>query len=318
MQGQGFRPTFVNNNRLFCFTDREIKCKLEKMTAALALLAGRGAAPVADLPFEHFPGRILLKATLNGKPAAAALDSGASLTVADERIAMSAGAVRGTDVAVAGGGANPVAGWRPRGLSLALEGSALVLPVALAVPLDGVNARTSHPLAAIVGCDLFRRYIVEVDYVHTRLRLFDPESYEPPKGYGASPLRLAGGRPVVQGSVRVAGVRADDIWMLVDSGESGGIDLGDEAARQAGLGGRIAATADERSAGLGGTAKTQVVLGASGRVGSAKFSGGIRVVSLSEKGQKTYDAKVGDDFLRHFDVVFDLPHSALYLRRNGR
>ncbi len=32
----------------------------------------------------------------------------------------------------------------------------------------------------------------------------------------------------------------------------------------------------------------------------------------------SYDAKVGDEFLSHGDVILDLPHVKLYVRPNGR
>lgn len=288
------------------------------MTAALALLAARGAAPVADLPFEHLPGRILLKGKVNERPVEFALDTGASVSVVDEGLAREAGAKEGTAVPVTGNGVDSVSGWRAEGLRLTFEGSTIALPVRLAVPLGSVNGKAARPIAGIVGCDLLRRYVAEIDFVHGRLRLFDPAGFSAPKGYGASPLKIVRGRPMVEGSVKAAGVAVEPVSMLIDSGIASGIDLSEDLVRRSGLAEKVVGEVTDGAAGLGGNAKTRVVFGATGRVGSAGFSGGVRLFLSSGGAQMDHDVTVGDAFLRHFDVVLDLPHSTLYLRSNGQ
>ena len=288
------------------------------MTAALALLAARGPTPIADLPFERRPGRILLRTTLNGHSATTTLDSGASETAADAEAAHAAGATRGKAVTVSGNGASGVAGWRAEGLSLRLEGSDVSVPVRLAVPLGGLDAGGARPLDAILGCDLLNRYVAEIDYVRGRLRLFEPGGYRVPKGYATSPLRLVNGRPVVEGSIQAAGVRMDRIGMLVDTGSASGVDLGEALVRRSGLADRVVGDATEGIAGLGGAARTRPLLGATGRVGRTAFSGGVRMSLTSGGAGEDADARIGDEFLGHFDVVLDLPHAILSLRPNGR
>ncbi|RYG20793.1 hypothetical protein EON82_19845, partial [bacterium] len=87
---------------------------------AAALLA---QAPIADLPFERVGNRIYLKATLNGKPVNAVLDTGAGSTVADTGVGEAAGAKKIQEAIAGGAGANTVKAWIVSNLDLKLAGT---------------------------------------------------------------------------------------------------------------------------------------------------------------------------------------------------
>lgn len=56
----------------------------------------------------------------------------------------------------------------------------------------------------ILGFPLFGKFIVEIDYPGSRVRIFHPDSYRPSRLAAVLPLRMTTG-PVVRGSIRVRG-----------------------------------------------------------------------------------------------------------------
>ena len=290
------------------------------MTAVLALVVPvQAPLPVADLPFEHKPGRIWLKATLNGQPVDAILDSGAAGIYALESAAARARGVKGEALTVLGLGETPARVWRAEGLSLALGEVAVRVPYILA-PVYAQAPRRAIEVS--IGFDLLMRYAVEVDYVGARVRLFKPWAYRPPEGYAELRARFTGRNAVVEADLTIPGKGERRVEALLDSGAPFGLEISRKMAVREGLDDLLRDVPVEATpGGISGATKARRVKGVRGRLGGADFGGEARV-TLTEGGaggrDSGYDVLIGDEVLRHYDLVFHYWRGRVYLRPNGR
>jgi hypothetical protein len=94
----------------------------------------------------------------------------------------------------------PVGVVRP-GFEIAFDGqltlsglSVVVIPLASIPCSDRVDALD---FAGIIGGDLMRRFIVEIDSVARRVRLYEPDAFRVADGWAALPLEISGGHMFV-------------------------------------------------------------------------------------------------------------------------
>ena len=77
----------------------------------------------------------------------------------------------------------------------------------------------------VVGADLFRRFVVEVDWDDRVVRLHEPGAWRPPAGARAVALDFEANQPYVQATVRLAGGREAPVRLHLDTGMSNGLAL---------------------------------------------------------------------------------------------
>jgi hypothetical protein len=70
----------------------------------------------------------------------------------------------------------------------------------------------------VIGADLFRRFVVEIDPEAKRVRMHDPGTWRAPEGAATVPLSFRNGHPFVQTRVALSDGRIVDIPMNVDTG----------------------------------------------------------------------------------------------------
>jgi hypothetical protein len=70
----------------------------------------------------------------------------------------------------------------------------------------------------VIGEDLFRQFVVEIDPAARRVRLHDPRTYAAPAGAIAVPLAFRGGHPFVETRITLADGREIASRMNLDIG----------------------------------------------------------------------------------------------------
>src|SRR5262249_53244552 len=146
---------------------------LAALTSAPALAAG----PVATIPFHLVGTAIVLPVQIEHSDTLwFVLDTGAAagsvnLPVA-ERLGLEFG---GKSTAEGAAGAVESKQLKPSDVRL----GAITLPTerGSSFPYVGLAPRMGHTMDGIVGSELFRRYVVEVDYAHSTLRLYEPSGF---------------------------------------------------------------------------------------------------------------------------------------------
>lgn len=209
-------------------------------TAAPARLAPVLVAPVsgqqpsATQKFELYNNSIFVPVRANdSQPLSFILDTGASMSFLSQRQARALGlAVRHEQEGNFGTGEGQSRIGFARDVRLELSGVRLPLKSVVVLPADDLEPIFGRGLDGIVGAELFRRYVVEVDYDALVLRLYEPGSYVYQRSGEILPLTLSGGRPFVKATVTVAGIGPIEGKFILDLGDNRALGLNSPSVRK--------------------------------------------------------------------------------------
>ena len=161
----------------------------------LAYAGGRNATDwIAFTGLEE--GRILVPVTVNGRAATAILDSGAGTAVLDSSFAASGGLKPLGAVPLSGENAVGTGALIP-GLEIGLGDATLKNATVTATDLRSLGV--VQPV--VIGEDIFRGAVVDIDFPARRLALRDPAGFRPPAGAIAVSLVVDGADELVPISV---------------------------------------------------------------------------------------------------------------------
>lgn len=168
----------------------------------------------------------------------------------------------------------------------------------------------------VLGMPLFGKYIVEIDYPGSRVRIFKPQRYQPPPNAEALPLRITVG-PIVRGRIRVRGKEPIDLDLQLDTGSAHVLTLCTPVVDRY----RLLELADGVTAGstrgVGGNTPDMTGHIEEVRIGRFAMERPVVRFSRDTKGafasEQHYSANLGGDFLRHYRVTFDFPGSRVFL-----
>ena len=248
----------------------------------------------------------------NSQPMWFALDSGASFPfVIDIRRSKALG-LELQDVVTAGRGAGPgvyeVA--MTKGVSLNLGSLDFANQTAAVIALGSLESLAGRALDGLVGCDLFSRYVVELDYLAGKIVLHDPQNYRY-SGTGESiPLTKRGDYFFVPAKIQMPGRAQLDGQFLVDTGGAFvTVVLSAPFARLNDLPSSNQRMVLDRSlSGLGGETRVLVSRATSFTLGKLVISEPVVYVSQDTGGALAsgdFDGIVGGELLRKFKVIFD-------------
>ena len=175
----------------------------------------------------------VIDATLDGRVVRALVDSGAQTSVVDRDFAEGLGRLGGVSPpVVAVGVSGPPLTGRLAVVDVAL--GSLDLPRLHVAALDlgalGALRGSGPPVVLVIGQDVLRTVVLDLDQPHGRLAFHDPRAYASPPGAQPAPARLKGGELLV--SVEVEG-RALEV--VLDTGLSSALALSASLATEAGL-----------------------------------------------------------------------------------
>jgi hypothetical protein len=300
------------------------------LVAALPLAGGEVSQPVHTIPFTVHANGVYLSVSVNGsRPLQFQLDSAAAVHVinwnraVELKLAMDeSGAVRAT-----GGGSGSARAAMVRDASFRIGNFTLPEGRTAAVNLDGVTERKGFLLDGLVGADLLKRYVVEVDTGSGLIKLYDPTTWK----YTGSGERLAvrvdgAGQPFVRAALVVGDGAPMEGEFLIDSGAAEATVMLTsafaekhnvlEAIRRSGE----KLFADEMT-GVGGAARIWTARIGEMRLGKHVFRRPVIDISGAKGGtlaKAELAGIMGGEFLHRFRVIYDCPHNALYLEPTGR
>lgn len=81
-----------------------------------------------------------------------------------------------------------------------------------------LSIQTGSKINGLLGADIFRDYIVQIDYTNLRLRFYDPEHFEAPSKYGFMPMTIEKSKMYIHLSVLEKDTARRSIKMLMDTG----------------------------------------------------------------------------------------------------
>jgi hypothetical protein len=291
--------------------------QLEASTRDVYFAAGASALAI---PFEENGGHILLRGEIAGSgPLWLGLDTGATGSFIDSDLARSLRLRRGASAPIVGT-AGTVDGEEMGGASIRLPGVELRDQSLTALQLDFLARSKGREVDALLGYEVFSRFVVEIDYSNQRLHLYDPGSYRYSGSGESFPLRLEGDQPYVHAQLVLPDKRLVEGEFVVDTGSPFSLMLAAPFVTQNRLMDSVQRTISAKAKGVGG--EMMLVIGRLQglRLGRFLLADPVTVFPQNFNGEIAAQGTAGNlgaGFLRRFRVIFDYSRGRMILEPNA-
>jgi len=287
------------------------------LVLCLAVARVSTAAPVAEIPFHAAGSQILLPVRIASSDTLwFILDTGAEGGVVNQARAEQLGLkVTGENQSRGAGGTVTARQLGPLDLEVG--------PVRMhvdhygSIPLTGLPQRMGHVIDGIVGSELFRRYVVEIDYAAQIVRLHEPKTFDY-RGHGQElPLTYTNNHPYTKARIVLSDGRKLEGRFVIDSGSSQGIILLTEFATRNHVSETVTKTVPVAGLGVGGEVSSKLGRLPAVELGSLRL--GSPLVSLPppvKGGQFAASGNAGNlggAILKKFHCYFDYSRDRLIL-----
>ncbi len=201
--------------------------------------------------------------------------------------------------------------------SLDVGGVVLHNPLFAVYPLSGFDRVEGVEQNGIIGYEVFRRFVVKVDYEHSTLTLTLPAAFAYHGDGVVVPFKFNEHIPQVEGSIDgIAGT------FDIDTGSRSTLDLMGPFVARNGLHERYAPKMSGVSGwGAGGAARSEFARAQVLRLGGVEFIRPVVELSLQKKGafnDQYVAGNVGAGLLRTYNLTFDYPRQQIIFERNAR
>lgn len=274
------------------------------------------------IPFELYDNFIFLPVRINGTgPRSFMLDTGASTSFLSEVSADSLGLTQKHEHEknIGTGEASTRLGFA-KGVTLSLTGVELPAQTVAVVPFDEIEFATGHTVDGLVGADLFKRYVVTIDYAARTITLDDPKNFAYRGKGDVIPFRLSGNRPFFKAAVTPLGAPRIETEFVLDTGHSGTVTLHTPFVEKHNLLAAKEKLVLRVTRGLSGESRSW-----RGRLSSlqlGRFAIDLPVATFSEatkgsEADRSYDGALGGEILRRFTVTLDYSRHQMILEPNA-
>jgi predicted aspartyl protease len=294
----------------------KIFAKPQQTTVGVRFTQGRSAS---HIPFKLFNNEILFEMRVNNSaPLLALFDTGASISLIDSQRANSLGLnSQGELGASAQGGTVSVA--LINGVTFNFPGAHISDRTVASTSLEPIEEGLGRKIDLVLGSDVIKRFVVEVDYANKLLKLHDPGRYRY-TGRGQSIPLTIDKIPFVNAKIATAQGTFVEGRFLIDTGADGTVELNRpfvEANRLL----NNQKTIEASGAGLGGTQKTLVGRAKALQLGGFKLNN-ILVTFLQDSEGAGADSDsaglIGSEILGRFKVIFNYQRQQMILERSAR
>jgi predicted aspartyl protease len=272
------------------------------------------------IPFEEADGHIFLKVRINNSgPVWFGLDTGATRSLIDLRYAESL-RLKSESTRQIGGAGGYEEAVIFENVSINLPGADLDNQTLWGLDLSAISSAKGRQMAGILGYELFKRFVVDIDYIANRLSLHEPLAYEY-RGSGQSiPLNVQpDGEIYVQARVQAPGGNPIEGAFVVDTGGGGNLLLARRFVEQHRIMESVGKTLPTRGGGVGG--EIQLSMGRLKSLELGRFVITHPLTGFTKVGEVAAAGKagnIGGGFLRRFRVIFDYSRKRMILEPNSR
>ena len=283
------------------------------------MLSASQKGPITEIPFEvAFRGVAFVPAKLNGGPPMQfLLDTGGAGTHIDRELAKQLGLEMTRGVATASGNAQLEVGVIRS--ATAQVGDVQYTGQLIASPLAHLEPIFGRKLDGMLGSDWMKSYVVEMDYIARRMRLYEPASFNY-SGKGATlPLNFFNGIPFIEMEVSLPNKKVLRGSFLVDT--AGGlmaVHVYNQVAKREGLLDGLT-TLPETGVGIGGATQRVAARGTSLSIGPHRLPRPTVKFTEDPAGLRANPDSVGlvgMEVFRKFKVKFDYSRKVVHLEPN--
>ncbi|MGB9180402.1 MAG: aspartyl protease family protein, partial [Pyrinomonadaceae bacterium] len=288
-----------------------------KQESNIRFASGKSALKI---PFDLSGNLILLPVRVNdSEPLWFIFDTGADSTVIDAALVKQlhlspVGKITGSG---SGGSAEAVI---LKGISLKLPDVEASHRTVAALPLDFLSAPLGRKISGILGNDITKEFVVEIDYAARNINLYEPLSYRYSGAGEIIPIIFEENLPFVRARFVLEGRAAIAGKFELDTGSTGAVLFNTPFVKKHQLLKSISQENQIRIGGVGGTA--QAFLGRVKSVALGRFvlENAVARFSQSTRGDYAtdkYDGLVGGEILHRFRVVIDYSRRRMMLEPNA-
>lgn len=270
------------------------------------------------IPFELFGNLILMQVTVNNSdPLRFILDTGADTSVIDAQLA-NVLRLKPQGRMVASGAAGSAEATFTKGVSVNLQGVKIFDQTIYVLPLESLFA-LGRKIDGVLGNDILKEFVVEIDYSARTINLYEPSSYRYSGSGEVIPLKIVEGLPFVRATVTPEGRTPIEAKFEIDSGSTGAILLNTPFVKKYNLLSAVKKTVQVQSGGVGGTAKMLIGRVDNVRLGRFVIDHPITHFSQATQGDYAsakYDGLIGGLILQRFRFIFDYSRQRMMLEPN--
>jgi hypothetical protein len=294
---------------------------VRRVAIAFILAASVAVAqqPVATLPFSLFHNRVYLPVLVNSlKTFEFVVDTGAAVSGISEATAQALALKTNGKALLSGNGEIRLRIAVAKDVTLNVGAAELIEKSFAIVPFDDLERHEGRSVEGVLGVNLYRRYVVVIDYPAKTLALYEPASFAYQGSGEIIPLRFNNGAACFRASIAREGHDPIPSELAVDSGTYSALRLYRPYAQKNGI--RPATAVDSFGFGIGGEFPEKL-----GRVGMLKI-GALAIAepptSFSEAksgvtASDAYDGTIGGEILSRFKVIFEYSHKQIVLESNA-
>jgi len=184
-----------------------------------------------------------------------------------------------------------------------------------------ISAHLGVPVHGIIGYDLFKNFVIEIDYIGEWIRFYHPKKKIKRRGFENFPLTLENTKPFINAKISLDDSKVIDGKLMLDTGASYPLTLIQDTVS------KIMLPSPNLQAylgtGLSGDLNGHIARSKSLQLEHFEFENIItafpdkasirHIVSEDQR-----EGTIGGEILRRFRVIFDYPHQRLLLKKNGR
>ncbi len=282
----------------------------EKMTD----FAIAGDKDRAELPFELLNNHIYVKARLNGQPLNLLVDTGGA-NIITPTVAQSLGLESQGKLPGRGTGEKTVEVGLTRVDTLGLGDVEMRDQKFYVVPMEEMSRVEGVSFDGLVGYEVFKRFVVTIDYVDRRLILQRPESFEYRGGGTAVPFVFEHHIPEVEDSID--GIEGK---FSIDTGSRGSLTLHGPFVEKHRLVEKYQPKVKALAGwGVGGGVSEHLLRAERLVLGEVEIPGPVTGLFTGTKGagsDRYVAGNVGGGVLKRFTVTFDYKRQLMYLEKN--
>lgn len=282
-----------------------------------------GGSKKITIPFENLNNLVIVPVQINGiLPSRFILDSGVALTILTEKAVcdfLRIPCERRISLPVIGT-RDSVVGCIASRVRLDLPGVRSMGQNMVVLEEDYLNLTNflGQNVQGIIGYDVFRHFVVRVDYINKVVTLIRPERFKPPRSYDKIPIQIIGNRPYLQVTLFMEDQAPDTVNLLLDLGASHAVMLEIDSSQSVNVPSPHIETIVGR--GLGGDISGYLSRVKGIQLGSYRLNDIIFSFSDAYAEQETIrlyrQGALGGEILSRFHLVIDYAGTTLYLKRN--
>jgi len=273
------------------------------------------------IPFELCNNFVFVPVRVNGSEVRSfVLDTGASGSLLNEALANSLRIeVAHQHEANVGTGEGSTRLGFSKNVALRLSGIDFPMKSIAVVPLADLESIMGRPIDGILGSDLFRRYVVTIDYAARIITLIDQKQYAY-HGIGeVIPVRLSGDRPFVKATITPVGSNPIEGLFVIDTGDDSTLGLHTPFVEKYKLRSSNQKMIPRLAHGMSGDSRTWQGRVASFQLGKFTIDHPVATFAEATKGSeatRSYDGVLGGEILRRFKVTLDYSRRQMILEPN--